>query len=149
MALPPGTRLGPHEILSLIGAGGMGEVYKARDTRLERIVAIKVLPAHLADKPELRERFEREARTIASLNHPHICTIPDIGRQDGIDFLVMEYVEGETLAMRLLKGPLPLEQVVRYAIEIADALAKAHRKGVTHRDIKPGNVMLINSGTKL
>src|SRR3990172_1108854 len=149
MALTSGTRLGPHEILSLIGAGGMGEVYKARDTRLERVVAIKVLPAHLADKPELRERFEREAKTIAGLNHPHICTLFDIGRQDGIDFLVMEYLEGETLAMRLLKGPLPLEQVLRYAIEISDALDKAHRKGVTHRDIKPGNVMLIKSGTKL
>ena len=143
MTLTAGTRLGPHQILSLIGAGGMGEVYKARDTRLERIVAIKVLPAHLADKPELRERFEREARTIASLNHQHICTIHDIGRQDGIDYLVMEYLEGETLAMRLLKGPLPVEQVLRYATEIADALDKAHRKGVTHRDIKPGNVMLI------
>jgi serine/threonine protein kinase/Tol biopolymer transport system component len=127
----------------------MGEVYQARDTRLERIVAIKVLPAHLADKPELRERFEREARTIASLNHPHICTLHDIGRQDGIDFLVMEYLEGETLATRLLKGPLPLEQVLRYAIEISDALDKAHRKGVTHRDIKPGNIMLTKNGTKL
>src|SRR3990172_4316718 len=149
MALTSGTRLGPHEILSLIGAGGMGEVYKARDTRLERVVAIKVLPAHLADKPELRERFEREAKTIAGLNHPHICTLFDIGRQDGIDYLVMEYLEGETLAMRLLKGPLPLEQVLQYAIEISDALDKAHRKGVTHRDIKPGNVMLTKSGTKL
>jgi serine/threonine protein kinase len=127
----------------------MGEVYRARDTRLDRIVAIKVLPAHLADKPELRERFEREARTIASLNHPHICTLHDIGHQDGIDFLVMEYLEGETLAARLLKGPFPLDQVLRYAIEISDALDKAHRKGVTHRDIKPGNVMLTKNGTKL
>jgi serine/threonine protein kinase len=127
----------------------MGEVYKARDTHLDRIVAIKVLPAHLADRPELRERFEREARTIASLNHPHICTLHDIGQQDGIDFLVMEYLEGETLATRLLKGPLPLDQVLRYAIEIADALDKAHRKGVTHRDIKPGNIMLTKNGTKL
>jgi serine/threonine protein kinase/Tol biopolymer transport system component len=142
-------RLGPYEILSAIGAGGMGEVYRARDTRLDRIVAIKVLPAHLADEPERRERFEREARTIASLNHPHICTLYDIGRQDGIDFLVMEYLEGETLAQRLLKGPLPLEQVLQYAIEIADALDKAHRKGITHRDLKPGNVMLTKSGTKL
>src|SRR3990170_7853146 len=149
MALTPGTRLGPHEILSMIGAGGMGEVYKARDTRLERIVAIKVLPAHLADKPDLRERFEREARTIANLNHPHICVLHDIGQQDGIDFLVMEYLEGETLATRLLKGPLPLEQVLQYAIEIADALDKAHRKGVTHRDLKPGNLMLTKSGSKL
>jgi Tol biopolymer transport system component/predicted Ser/Thr protein kinase len=149
MALTSGTRLGPHEILSAIGAGGMGEVYRARDTRLDRIVAIKVLPAHLADRPELRERFEREARTIASLNHPHICTLHDIGKQDGIDFLVMEYLEGETLAQRLLKGSLPLEQVLQYAIEISDALDKAHRKGVTHRDLKPGNIMLTKSGTKL
>src|SRR4051812_12929904 len=111
MALSPGTRLGPHEILSQIGAGGMGEVYKARDTRLDRIVAIKVLPADLAADPSLRERFEREARTIASLNHANICTLHDIGRQDGIDFLVMEYLEGETLAARLMKGPLPAEQV--------------------------------------
>jgi len=149
MAILPGKRLGPYEALSLIGAGGMGEVYRAKDTRLERVVAIKVLPAHLADRPELRERFEREARTIASLNHPHICTLYDIGRQDGIDFLVMEYLEGETLAHRLMKGPLPLEQVLQYAIEIADALDKAHRKGVTHRDLKPGNIMLTKTGTKL
>jgi len=149
MALTPGTRLGPHEILSLIGAGGMGEVYKARDTRLERIVAIKVLPAHLADKPDLRERFEREARTIANLNHPHICVLHDIGRQDGIDFLVMEYLDGETLATRLMKGPLPLQQVLQYAIEIADALDKARRNGVAHRDLKPGNIIITKSGTKL
>ena len=144
-----GAKLGPYEIVAPLGAGGMGEVYKARDTRLNRIVAIKVLPAHLADSPELRERFEREARTIASLNHPHICTLYDIGQHDGVDFLVMEYVEGETLAQRLGKGPLPLEQVLQYAIEISDALDKAHRKGVTHRDIKPGNIMLTKSGTKL
>src|SRR5216683_2223186 len=149
MAIPPGRRLGPYEILSSIGAGGMGEVYRARDTRLDRIVAIKVLPTHLADRSELRERFEREARTIASLNHPHICTLFDIGQQDGIDYLVMEYLEGETLAQRLQKGPLPLEQVLQFAIEIADALDKAHRKGVTHRDLKPGNIMLTKTGTKL
>jgi eukaryotic-like serine/threonine-protein kinase len=149
MGLPTGTQLGPHEILSAIGAGGMGEVYKARDTRLERTVAIKVLPAHLADRAELRERFDREARAISSLNHPHICTLYDIGHQDGIDYLVMEYVEGETLAARLAKGPLPLDQVLQYAIEIADALDKAHRKGVTHRDLKPGNIMLTKSGSKL
>ncbi len=149
MALSSGTRLGPHEIHSAIGAGGMGEVYRARDSRLNRTVAIKVLPTHLADKPELRERFEREARTIASLNHPHICTLHDIGHQDGIDYLVMEYLEGETLAQRLNKGSLPLEQVFQYAIEIADALDKAHRKGVTHRDLKPGNIMLTKTGTKL
>ena len=149
MPIATGSRLGAFEILSLLGAGGMGEVYKARDTRLERIVAIKVLPAHLADNPELRERFEREAKTIAGLNHPHICTLYDVGRQDGFDFLVMEYLEGETLAMRLLKGPLPIEQVLRYAIEISDALDRAHRNGVTHRDLKPGNVMLTKNGTKL
>ena len=127
----------------------MGEVYRARDTRLDRIVAIKVLPTHLADRSELRERFDREAKTIASLNHPHICTLHDTGHQDGIDFLVMEYLEGETLAQRLMKGPLPIQQVLQYAIEIADALDKAHRKGVTHRDLKPGNIMLTKTGTKL
>jgi eukaryotic-like serine/threonine-protein kinase len=145
----PGRRLGPYEILAAIGAGGMGEVYKARDTRLERIVAIKVLPAHLADRAELRERFDREARTIASLNHPHICVLHDIGHQDGIDYLVMEHLEGETLAQCLQKGALPLEQVLQYAIEIADALDKAHRKGITHRDLKPGNIMLTQTGTRL
>src|ERR1700686_863967 len=149
MPILPGRRLGPYEILSAIGAGGMGEVYRARDARLDRIVAIKVLPTHLADRSELRERFEREARTIASLNHPHICTLHDIGQQDGIDYLVMEYLEGETLAQRLVKGSLPLEQVLQYAIEVADALDKAHRKGVTHRDLKPGNIMLTKTGTKL
>jgi eukaryotic-like serine/threonine-protein kinase len=149
MPILPGRRLGPYEILSAIGAGGMGEVYKARDTRLDRIVAIKVLPTHLADRSELRERFEREAKTIASLNHPHICTLYDTGHQDDIDFLVMEYLEGETLAQRLAKGSLPIDLVLQYAIEIADALDKAHRKGVTHRDLKPGNVMLAKSGTKL
>jgi eukaryotic-like serine/threonine-protein kinase len=149
MAILPGRRLGPYEILSPIGAGGMGEVYKARDTRLDRIVAIKVLPAHLADRAELRERFDREAKTIASLNHPHICTLYDTGHQDDTDFLVMEYLEGETLAQRLQKGALPIQQVLQYAIEISDALDKAHRKGVTHRDLKPGNIMLTKSGTKL
>ena len=149
MSVTIGTKLGPYEITAPIGAGGMGEVYKARDTRLDRTVAIKVLPAHLADKPEVRERFEREAKAIASLNHPHICTLYDTGHQDGTDFLVMEYLEGEMLATRLLKGPLPLDQVLRYAIEIADALDRAHRKGITHRDLKPGNVMLTKDGTKL
>src|ERR1700752_534208 len=149
MAIQAGERLGPSEILSAIGAGGMGEVYRARDTRLERIVAIKILPEHLADRAELRERFEREARTIASLNHPHICTLYDIGHQDGTDVLVMEYLEGETLAERLKKGPLPVGQVLQYGIEIANALDKAHRKGITHRDLKPGNIMLTKSGTKL
>src|SRR5579864_2347605 len=149
MAISTGKRLGPYEILSAVGTGGMGEVYRARDTRLDRTIAIKVLPAHLADKPELRERFEREARTVASLNHPHICTLYDIGHQDGTDYLVMEYLEGETLAERLKKGPLPLAQVLQYAVEIADALDKAHRKGITHRDLKPGNIMLTKSGAKL
>src|SRR6266478_3379364 len=147
MAMLAGKRLGPYEILSSVGAGGMGEVYRARDTRLDRIVAIKVLPPHLADRSELRERFEREARTIASLNHPHICVLHDIGQQDGTDYLVMEYLEGETLALRLLQGPLPLEQVLQFAIEIADALDKNHRKGVTHRDLKPGNIMLVKDGS--
>src|SRR5437879_7003766 len=140
MALLPSQRFGPYEILSAIGAGGMGEVHRARDTRLDRIVAVKILPDHLSDRAELRERFEREARTIASLNHPHICTLHDIGHQDGIDYLVLEYLEGETLAERLKKGPLPLEHVLRYAIEIADAMDKAHRKGLTHCDLKPGNI---------
>src|SRR6266446_483064 len=149
MAIPPGKRLGPYEILSAVGGGGMGEVYRAKDTRLDRIVAIKVLTDHTADQAESRERFEREARTIAGLNHPHICVLYDVGHQDGVEYLVMEYIEGETLAHRLLKGPLPLEQVLQYAIEISDALDKAHRKGVTHRDLKPGNVMLTKSGTKL
>jgi len=149
MAIPAGRRLGPYEILSAIGAGGMGEVYKARDTRLDRTVAIKVLPAHLADRADLRERFDREAKTIASLNHPHICTLHDTGHQDDIDFLVMEYLEGETLAQRLQKGALPIQLVLQYAIEISDALDKAHRKGITHRDLKPGNIMLTKSGTKL
>jgi eukaryotic-like serine/threonine-protein kinase len=149
MGLRIGTQLGPYEILSAIGAGGMGEVYRARDTRLERTVAIKILPDHLSDRAELRERFQREAKTIASLNHSHICTLYDIGHQDGTDYLVMEYLEGETLAERLKKGPLSLAQVLQYAIEVSDALDKAHRKGITHRDLKPGNIMLTKSGTKL
>src|SRR6267154_4214104 len=136
MALSPGTRLGPYEILSSIGAGGMGEVYRARDTRLDRIVAVKVLPEHLSSNPQLRERFEREARAISSLSHPHICPLYDVGQQDGIDYLVIEYLEGETLAHRLKKGALPLDQTLRYGIEIASALDAAHRKGITHRDLK-------------
>src|ERR1700693_2575354 len=149
MSVRAGTRFGPYEILSAIGAGGMGEVYKARDTRLDRTVAIKVLPTHLAGRAELRERFEREAKTIASLNHPHICILYDTGHQDDVDFLVMEYIDGETLAQRLQRGALPIQQVLQFAIEIADALDKAHRKGITHRDLKPGNIMLTKSGTKL
>ena len=142
MALAPGTRLGPYEIVDLLGAGGMGEVYRARDTRLDRAVAIKVLPTQFASDPQFRERFDREARSIATLNHPHICTLHDVGHQNGTDYLVMEYLEGETLAARLAKGPLPLERAIRCAIEIADALDKAHRSGIVHRDLKPSNIML-------
>jgi len=149
MPLSPGEKLGPYEVLSPAGAGGMGEVYRARDTRLDRTVALKVLPAHVAQDPERRQRFEREARAISSLNHPHICSLYDIGRQDGVDYLVMEYVEGETLALRLERGALPAEQVLRTGIEIADALEKAHRQGVIHRDLKPGNIMLTKAGAKL
>ena len=149
MPLTPGTSLGPYKIIEQLGAGGMGEVYKARDTRLDRTVAIKVLPEHVASDPDLKQRFEREAKTISSLNHPHICTLYDIGEQDGIDFLVMEYLEGDTLAQRLEKGALPLDQALQVAIEIADALDKAHRQGITHRDLKPGNIMLTKAGAKL
>lgn len=149
MALDSGTRLGPYELVSLLGTGGMGEVYEATDTRLSRTVAIKVLPEHLASDPSRRERFEREARAISALNHPHICTVHDVGKQDGIHYLVMELVEGETLERRLASGRLPLDQAVEYAIQIADALDKAHRKGVVHRDLKPGNVMLTGRGVKL
>ena len=149
MALTAGTRLGPYEVKALIGAGGMGEVYRATDTRLDRTVAIKVLPEHLASDPQRRERFEREARAVSSLNHPHICTLHDIGEQDGIHYLVMEYGEGETLQQRLEKGRLPLDQALEYAIQVADALDKAHRQGVVHRDLKPGNIMITKSGTKL
>ncbi len=149
MTLSPGSRLGPYEVLSPLGAGGMGEVYKAKDTRLERTVAIKVLPSHLSSSEEVRQRFEREAKTISSLSHPHICALYDVGNQDGVEYLVMEYLEGETLADRLGRGPLPTEQVLRYGIEIADALDKAHRQGIVHRDLKPGNVMLTKSGVKL
>jgi eukaryotic-like serine/threonine-protein kinase len=145
----PGAQLGPYEVLAPLGAGGMGEVYRAKDKRLDRTVALKVLPPHLAADPDLRQRFEREARAASSLNHPHICALFDVGRQEGIDFLVMEYLEGETLADRLSRGPLPTEQVLRYGIEIADALDKAHRQGIVHRDLKPGNVMLTKAGTKL
>src|SRR5712672_2804383 len=149
MALPPGTKLGPYEIVAQLGAGGMGEVYRARDTRLERDVAVKVLPASLASDANLRQRLEREAKAVSKLSHPHICTLHDIGHQDGVDFLVMELVEGETLEHRLVKGPLPSDQVLRYAAQIADALAKAHKVGITHRDLKPANIMLTKSGAKL
>ena len=149
MSLAAGTRLGPYEILAPIGAGGMGEVYKARDARLERTVAVKVLPPHLSSNPELRQRFEREAKTISQISHPHICALYDVNREGETEYLVMEYLEGETLADRLARGPLPAEQLLRYGIEIADALDKAHRQGIVHRDLKPGNVMITKSGVKL
>src|SRR5215469_550541 len=149
MPLAPGNKLGPYEILSPLGAGGMGEVYRARDTRLERTVAIKILPTQVSNDPLRKQRFEREAKTISSLNHPNICTLHDIGSQDGVDYLVMECVEGETLVERLEKGPLPLEQVLKYGAQIADALDKAHRAGIVHRDLKPGNIVLAVTGAKL
>src|SRR5579859_309068 len=145
MSLSTGTRLGPYEILAVVGAGGMGEVYRARDTRLDRIVAVKVLPEHRSSSPQIRERFEREARAISSLSHPHICPLYDIGNHDGIDYLVMEYLEGETLASRIKKGPLPPDQVLQFAIQITDALDTAHKHAVIHRDLKPGNIMLTKS----
>ena len=147
--LAVGAHLGPYRIEAQIGAGGMGEVYRARDTRLNRIVAIKILPQRLAGSTESRDRFEREARMIASLNHPHICTLHDVGHHGDMDYLVMEFLEGETLASRITKGRLPLEQTLQYAIQIADALDKAHRRGMTHRDLKPGNIMITKSGAKL
>jgi Tol biopolymer transport system component len=149
MTLSPGTRLGPYEVTAPLGAGGMGEVYRAKDTRLGREVAVKVLPSHLSDNPEVRARFEREARAVSSLNHPHICTLHDIGREGNVDYLVMELVDGETLAQRLAKGALPIAEVLRIGAQIADALYRAHRAGIIHRDLKPGNVMLTKSGTKL
>ena len=144
-----GNTLSHYKIIEKLGQGGMGEVYLAEDSRLDRKVALKILPQHLSDRAELRERFEREARAVSSLNHPHICTLYDIGEQDGIHYLVMEHLVGETLEARLAKGALPLEQTLEYAIQIADALDKAHRQGVVHRDLKPGNIMLVKSGAKL
>jgi len=149
MPLASGTKLGPYEILSPLGAGGMGEVYRARDSRLDRDVAIKVLPASLASDANLRQRLEREAKSVSRLSHPHICALYDIGQQGGTDFLVMELLDGETLEQRLLKGPLPPDQVLRYSAQIADALAKAHKLGIIHRDLKPGNIMLTKTGAKL
>jgi serine/threonine protein kinase len=149
MPLSSGVRLGPYEILAPLGAGGMGEVYRARDTRLGRIVAVKILPAQFSADPIRKQRLEREAKTISNLNHPHICVLYDVGHQDGIDYLVMEYVEGETLAKRLEKGPMPLEQVLKFGAQIAEALDKAHRCAVVHRDLKPGNIMLTPTGAKL
>lgn len=150
MPLAPGTRLGPYEILAPLGAGGMGEVYRARDTRLERCVAIKILPAQFSSDPVRKQRFEREAKTISNLNHPHISILYDVGYQDGMDYLVMECIEGETLAKRLERGALPTEQVLKFGAEIADALDKAHRAGIVHRDIKPSNIFVLpDEHTKL
>jgi len=144
-----GSRLGPYELLAPLGAGGMGEVYRARDSRLERDVAIKVLPPQLSSNAQFRERFEREAKAISQLNHPHICTLYDVGHDQGTSYLVMEYLEGESLADRLAKGLLPIAQVLRYGVQIADALARAHRQGIIHRDLKPGNIMITKTGAKL
>src|SRR3954464_6697866 len=149
MSLPSGTRFGPYEIVSAVGAGGMGEVYRARDTRLDRTVAIKVLPEHLSSDPQLKQRLDREAKAISALQHANICTLYDIGSQSGTDFLVMEYLEGETLADRLAKGMLPVDQGLKIAKEIAQALAKAHSHGIIHRDLKPANIMLTRAGAKL
>jgi eukaryotic-like serine/threonine-protein kinase len=149
MALTSGTKLGPYEILAPLGAGGMGEVYRARDTRLGRDVAVKILSTHLSSDPGLKQRFEREARAVCLLTHPNICCLYDIGSQDGTDFIVMEYLEGETLADRLSTGPLPLPLALKIGVEIADALDKAHGEGIIHRDLKPGNIMLTKSGAKL
>jgi serine/threonine protein kinase len=149
MPIPEGTQLGPYQIHSLLGAGGMGEVYKATDTRLNRTVAIKTLPEHLSGTPDRRQRFEREARAVSSLNHPHICALYDIGSQNGADYIVMEYLEGQTLAERLLNGPLPKIELLRSGMQIADALYKAHEQGIVHRDLKPANVFLTKNGVKL
>ena len=149
MTLPHGTRLGPYDIVAPIGAGGMGEVYRARDRRLDRTVAIKVLPAAFASDPQLRERFEREARAVSQLDHAHICAVHDVGEHEGTAFLVMQYLEGETLSDRIARGPLPLEQTLQFGVEIASALDAAHRAGIVHRDLKPGNVMVTKTGAKL
>src|SRR5512140_1457550 len=149
MPLPPGSRLGPYEIVSPLGAGGMGEVYRARDSRLGRDVAVKVLPTDVSEDPAARARFEREARVASSLNHPHICVLHDIGRDGARDYLVMELVAGDSLADRIARGPLPVAEAVRIGAQIADALDRAHRAGIVHRDLKPGNVMLSASGAKL
>jgi len=149
MALTSGTKLGPYEIQSPLGAGGMGEVYRARDTRLERTVAVKVLPSHLSGNPEAKQRFDREARAISSLNHPNICTVHDVGHQDGVDFLVMEFLDGQTLAHRLARGSLRMDEVLKYGMEMCEGLEKAHGRGVIHRDLKPGNIMLTKTAVKL
>src|SRR5437762_10150929 len=149
MPLAGGTKLGPYQIESPLGAGGMGEVYRALDTRLDRTVAIKILPEHLSESPEARQRFDREARAISSLNHPNICTLHDVGHQSGTDYLVMEFLEGETLADRLTKGSMPIAQLLKYGADICEGLDRAHKNGVVHRDLKPGNIMLTKSGAKL
>src|SRR5688572_21066979 len=149
MQLAPGTRLGAYEIVHRIGAGGMGEVFKARDTRLDRFVAIKVLSAAFSDDPQLIERFDREARAISQLGHQNICTLHDVGYESGVHYLVMELLDGETLADRLARGPLPIATVLRYGAEVADALDRAHRAGIVHRDLKPANIIITKSGTKL
>src|SRR5690242_7731975 len=149
MPLSSGSKLGPYEIVAPVGAGGMGEVYRARDTRLERNVAIKIVSGDVVTNPELRARFEREARALSSLSHPNICALYDIGRENGNEYLIMEYLEGETLAKRLERGALPIRELLKTGVEIADALDKAHRQGLVHRDLKPGNIMLTKSGAKL
>ena len=143
-----GTQFGPYSIVAPLGAGGMGEVYRAKDTRLDRTVAIKILSPG-SGNPRQSQRFAREARAVSKVNHPHICTLYDIGEQNGVQFIVMEYLEGETLAQRIRRGAMPLDQVLRHAIEIADALAHAHRQGIVHRDLKPANIMLTPAGAKL
>src|ERR1041385_3961706 len=149
MSVAPGTRLGPYEIVSRIGAGGMGEVGRARDTRLDRSVAVKLLPAQLTNDTQLKIRFEREARSISQLSHPNICTLFDVGEERGMSYLVMELLDGETLAERIARGPLPLADVIRYGIQISEALDRAHQAGIVHRDLKPGNIMITKSGAKL
>ena len=149
MALSQGTRLGPYLIEAPLGAGGMGEVYRARDTRLDRTVAIKVLPQDGARRADLRERFDREARAVSNLNHPHICSLYDVGQEGDRSFIVMEYLEGETLATRLDRGALPIEEVLRVGVQVADALDAAHQRGFVHRDLKPANIMLTKAGAKL
>jgi len=144
-----GDRLGPYEILSAVGAGGMGEVYRARDTRLDRIVAVKILPEHLTNRADSRTRFEREARVISALNHPHICILYDIGRQDDTMYLVMEYLAGETLEARLQNAPIAVDQALRFGVQICDALCHAHRHNVVHRDLKPSNIFLTSGGVKV
>ena len=146
MTLPSGTKLGPYEIESLLGTGGMGEVYRARDTRLQRTVAIKILPAHLSSSPDLHARFEQEAKSISGLQHPNICVVHDVGSQDGVDYMVMEYVAGRTLDQLILTGGLPTNVALKYAVQIADALARAHAAGIVHRDLKPANIMVDESG---